>query len=228
MEFSFEIFGKTMEALSSRPHSETVNRADNTSSYHDLLLWKIHPEILKSARGCRLSVLAISFLGLNPVQEYELKRQLSIIADKFNHEGEWNRVKDLLNTEPFTPARVLEEHLRDRGPEDYFGHDLRELKRIWFFGLKVYNPYAENKSRVKYPKRKRGYDDKGRLPETSYGAGNTTKAVPRPAKEPLKEISITNTSWFSDLQRKEENVEQGTLEENRSSRNPTKKSSFFS
>jgi hypothetical protein len=62
---------------------------------------------------------------------------------------------------------------------------------------------------VKYPERKRGYDDKGTLRDPS-SVGRIV--LPELPKEPLPEIPIASTLWFSDLPRNEEKIiRQGTL-----------------
>jgi hypothetical protein len=218
LEFSYKIFGRVLEELSSLPRSGQANRADNTSSYSDLLQWRIHPELMKSAKTVRLTVIAMSFLGLNPDQEETLKKQILKVCHKFNHEGEWERVREIVTLSNFTPAFVLQEHLRDRNSEEFFGNDLRTLRRIWQHGLRTYDPYAPNRNKVKTPQRKRGYDDKGHLPLSRSGLGNTTRLIPAPAKDPVEEPSITNTLWHSDLPSERKEKEQGTIMENTTSR----------
>lgn len=168
--------------------------AENTSSYSDLLYWKIHPEFLKSARKVRLSVVTISFLGLNPDQELSLRTQLLKIAHKYNYQGEWSRVRDLLTLPIFSPHKVLEEHLKDRGLHDFFGNDLRTIKRIWNT-LRTYNPYIPKETPVKYPVRKRGYDDKGSLRTSSL----LPEHYQRPEKEKIETIEPTNTLFWEEI-----------------------------
>jgi hypothetical protein len=62
---------------------------------------------------------------------------------------------------------------------------------------------------VKYPERKRGYDDKGTLRDPS---SDRRIVLPELPKEPLPEIQIASTLWFSDLPRNNEKIiQQGTL-----------------
>lgn len=213
MKLNEKVFSETLKELSKVPYSGRKNRAENTSSHSDILLWKIHPEVLKTARGARLAAVAITFLGLNPVQEYDLRRQLAIIAHKFKFQGEWNRVREILLVKPFRPGPVLNEHLKDRSPQDYFGNDLKELKRIYYNGLKSFNPYEVKNSRVKYPQRKRGYDDKGSLPKSSYGAGDTTRIIPRERREELIVHESEEKLFQSDVMPSEKIYERGTLGE---------------
>jgi len=201
MDLTQKVFSDVLEVLRVRPHSESKNRADDASSYSDLRQWKINPECLKSARNTRIVLIAIAFLGLNPDQEVNLRKQILKVGLKWSFQGEWETVKLMALQKPFTPARVLQAHLKDRSPQDFYGNDLSAIKRAWFFGLKSYDPYANPSSRVRQPKRKRGYDDKGQLPVSSYGAGNTTKLTPRPPAEEPPEVEPTNTLWHTTLDR---------------------------
>lgn len=153
-----------------------------------------------------MCVLIASFIGLNPIQEEEFKEQFGKIAHKFNYQGEWNRVKEILHSEPFTPGVVLMNYLTDRSPEDFFGNDLKTIKKI-YKTLKSVNPYIPRNSKVKYPQRKRGYDDKGHLPGDLHGADipGTDRKIPR------EKPSITSNIWFEDTPLRGNNELQGTL-----------------
>jgi hypothetical protein len=189
--------------------------ADNTSSYSDLLLWKIHPEFLKNARKTRLSIVTIAFVGLTSVQQEHLLNQISKIAHKYNFMGEWSRVRDLLTIPQFTPYSILVEHLRDRSEDDFYGNDLRTMKRI-YDTLKTYNPYIPRTPLVKNPQRKRGYDDKGHLRKSS---SPRRIAVPDHKPERIPYIKSSEKFFFEDFDSfRRNNKTQETLVVNRTSR----------
>jgi len=198
MKLTEKVFKETLEQLSRIPNPQEIFRADNTSSFPDLLSWKIHPELLKSSRKTALTVVALSFMAMNPFQEENVRKRLLVIADKFNNEGQWSKVRKLLTLETWTPYYVLEAFLEDRSAEDFFGNDIQDIKRIIQHGIKWVN-LDDQKVRVKTPQRKRGYDDKGHLPESTWGEGNTTKPIPMKPKETLPEISPQSNLFFEDL-----------------------------
>jgi hypothetical protein len=182
------------------------SEADNTSSYSDSSQWKIHPEFLKGARTTLLSVMTCTFLGLNPIQELDLKEKILKICHKRNYQGEWKTVKEILTEIPYTPPSVFMHYFKNHSTEQLFGNDLKVMKRIWK-SLKSVNPYAPSMKPVKYPKRKRGYDDKGHLSGDSHGA---KISVPDNRERlNLEEVQNTNTLWFNDLAGNKE--QQGTI-----------------
>lgn len=216
MELTLDLFQDIATKIAVSPPTQEKSRADDTSSYSDLTRWIIHPYCLRDARTTRLTTVAISFLGLNPIQEEELKTQIFKVADKYS-EGEWQRVKDILLISKFTPYRALEEHLKDRSPEDFFGNDLNRIRNLLHRGLRIENSYIPKKSKINKPKRKRGYDDYGHLPKSSWGEGNTTRMIARPEKE-REVIPITNTTFFDQID-PAYNKDQGALVEEYTSRN---------
>jgi hypothetical protein len=206
MEFSAEIFGKVLTELS--PKSERRFDAECASSYSDLSAWRFHPDALRSSRNCKAAVVVISLLGLNPIQEEDLRKKILTIADKKRYQGKWSEVRDLVLTSPFVPYNVLAEFVKNLSPQDFFGNEIKRLKRI-IRSLRVSNPYEPSKRPVKYPERKRGYDDKGTLRDPST---DRRVVLPELPKEPLPEISIASPLWYSDLPwNKEKKIQQGTL-----------------
>lgn len=202
MKLSTEDFIRILAHLRERNKFQ----ADNTSSQSDLVRVKIHPELLKSARDCRIAVVGVSMLALNPIQEEDLKKQLLAICEHHSDLGEWKRVKEILLTVPFSPGTVLAEHMQDKNLHDFYGNDIKKLERF-FRTVKYYNPYSESKKKVKYPQRKRGYDDKGHLPK-DY-------PLPRVPEEERKsdvdKIQVTNSSWWENLPFNRNMIEQETL-----------------
>lgn len=201
------------KVTSDLPDPGRNSEADNTSSYSDLTKWRIHPEFLKSGRTAYLSCLTIVFLGLNPIQEHDLKKQLLIIADKRAIQGYWKNVSEILQL-PFTPMAFYQYHFEQfPSKHEFFGNDLKTMKYIWR-SLKANNPYKPSTARVKYPQRKRGYDDKGHLSGDSHGAD--IALPPREKFVETEEVNIQAQLWLSEVY-KVDNKQQGTLGENTTS-----------
>jgi hypothetical protein len=181
--------------------------ADNTSSYSDILLMKLHPETLKTGKGCSLGLIALSFIGTNSHNDLVIREQIQKIASRRNFEGEWNTVKELLLTENI-PFKMISKYLENRSSEDFFGNDFKLLKRIGR-SVKFYNPYLQSKLPVKKPQRKRGYDDKGHLRDSSKA-----RQEPRPFKEKIDIEPIVIAHNFLNKEYTERsNNAQGTLVE---------------
>lgn len=174
--------------------------------------WRIHPEFLKKGRTAYLSCLTVVFLGLNPVQEYDIKRQLLIIAEKYCFQGYWKNVREILQ-KPFTPGAFFQYHF-EKFPSlhEFFGNDLRTMKVIWRT-LKTVDPYQVSKAPVKKPQRKRGYDDKGHLSGDSHGADIS---VPDRERIDTVNIPVSNHLWLSRVL--PDKQQQGTMGENTTSR----------
>lgn len=186
--------------------------ADNTSSFSDLLLWTPHPESLKTAKGCRLSILAASFIGLETNSQTLLYERIQKIAHKYKYEGEWSKVEKALES-PLVPYLQLVNFLEDRTLNEYFGNDLGLLKRV-LRSFKVYNPYIASRKRVKCTQRKRGYDDKGHLRE-SWRPGPI--AGVDTYTEPMSIFEPTEYSSFPEIYKEENNNTQCTLVEKNAS-----------
>lgn len=151
--------------------------ADNTSSFSDLLVWTPHPDSLKTARNCRLSLVAASLIGLETNSQTLLYGRISKIAHKFRYEGEWSKVVQALQN-PLVPYLQLSLFLEDRTLNEFYGNDLKLLVKT-LRSFKVYNPYLPKNHKVKYPHRKRGYGDKGHLRESwKVGAIATMDTYP--------------------------------------------------
>lgn len=215
MNLSQQDFFRIVSEISQRriPVPQSSSEADNTSSYSDLLKLTCHPEALKGDRLTKLVLIASSMIGLNPAQEEEWKRRLAIIADKRNGQGEYKDVIELIYNVPFTPYDQLNWLYRKVGAHAFFGTEIVSILRL-YNSFRFINPYILSKAPVKRPIKKRGYDDKGHLPESTYGHGNTVRAEPRPDREKIfnEEIPISETLYYNDIQ-PDLNNEQETLVE---------------
>lgn len=187
------IISSVMEKL---PSPGKKSEADNTSSYSDLVKWNIHPEFLKKGRTAYLSCLTIVFLGLNPIQEFDLKRKLLIMSEKYCFQGYWKHVFEILH-EPFNPGAFFRYHFsKFPSLHEFYGNDLKTMKYIWRT-LKTSDPYQSSKAPVKKPQRKRGYDDKGHLSGDSHGR---ELALPERKKIVNDEnINISAKLWIEEV-----------------------------
>lgn len=168
--------------------------AENTSSYSDIVILKLHPNSLRSSRRCVLAYLVKVCLGMNPIEEEQLKKQFAKIVDKYREQGEWKLLGELLEL-PTTPYPVFAKILATRSPEAFFGNDIKLIKSI-LRGLRVTSPYETKRKRIKVPSRKRGYDDKGSL--------RSTTKLPieywiKPKDSAERKINLTCQHFFTEL-----------------------------
>lgn len=158
MKLTPEVFSKILTIISQGVKNSS---ADNTSSWSALLQWYPHPEDLKSARSCRLLLVALSTIGIDTNSKDAIYRRIAHCSSRANHEGEWLKVDEALRLN-LIPAKQLQLLMDDRSEDDFFGNDLPRMIKM-LRRIKVSNPYLTKDRRVKVPKRKRGYDDKGHL-----------------------------------------------------------------
>lgn len=158
MVITTEVFSRVLSEISKGVKNSS---ADNTSSWSALLQWYPHPEDFKTARKCRLLLVALSFLGIDTSSKEAIYRTISIRSAHAEHEGEWKRVDEALKHN-LIPRVQLELHCWDRSEDDFFGNDLPTMIKM-LRRIKVRNPYLPRTQKVRTPKRKRGYDDKGHL-----------------------------------------------------------------
>jgi hypothetical protein len=135
--------------------------ADHPSLYSHLSKWKFHEECFKSAKRAVFTLLCAGGLGITPVEEEELKRRLAVICSKRRLEGEWKLVGYLLQ-EPLAPGRQLRiVYSWYRSFRPIFGQ--KKIFLSIYRGLKRVPLDAPQRTPVRRPLRKRGYDDKGQL-----------------------------------------------------------------
>lgn len=153
------ILGQTLTRIQTQIKE---SEAENTSSYHDLSNWRFPQSLWLRAKDVRNLLMALSFLGLPDEQQNRFRERAHKIAERYKYEGQWSEVKELLSLQTTAPGRILSWYFEKHSPEDWFGDTLRRIIKIMRSG-KTYNPYLPNKGKVKYPQRKRGYNDKGSL-----------------------------------------------------------------
>lgn len=79
-----------------------------------------------------------------------------------NYQGNWEVVQDILSTKPFNLVFMLKTIYNNFTEEEFWGNIVKFIRNA-FRGIKWYPMYSYKKRRVRRPKRKRGYDDKGFL-----------------------------------------------------------------
>lgn len=192
-----------------------LGEAEYTSSYSDLLFWKPHPESLKSAKGCILTLFVNTLASYNTIGQEQLQDQISKIAYFRDNQGNWEHVYNLckLSLAPGVKLKYIIENIWS--PEDWFGNHIKELPKI-FRGGKYVNPYIPQWTSVRKPQRKRGYDDKGTLPD-QFPLSIEHLRVPKttPVPEPYRTKKIIEAPPSHIIHKN--NEVQGTLVERNSS-----------
>lgn len=134
-----------------------------TSLYSDSLAWRVHPEYLKSAEGCLLTLIGFQVFGAGNLTLMEYLPKIGKIVEKRQEEGKWAEVKRLLDlTAQGSNILIFVLYwLSSFSSQEFFSRE-RQLSQ-WLRRLRVVDPYAPKRTRVRKPQRKRGYNDKGTL-----------------------------------------------------------------
>lgn len=78
-----------------------------------------------------------------------------------DYQGEWQTVQDFLQKHPTSPSDFYEEWLNHKSPEEFFGNLRKRAAKLSMLVKTItMNPLRKP---VVYPKRARGYRDKGTL-----------------------------------------------------------------
>jgi len=134
------------------------------------------------------------------------------MCHKYKYEGSWSKVDEALQLD-LIPYLQLCHFLETRTLEDFFGNDIRLLKKV-IRRFNVYNPYIPKTSKVKRPQRKRGYDDKGHL-----GTGLPLDLVPTRENYPFEERYHKDSTFrtLPEIYKRENNIFQAGLVEKHTS-----------
>lgn len=182
------------------------SEAENTSSYSNLLLWKFPQFLWLKARNVKLLLLGISFMGISDDQQNTFRRRAHRIAEHHKFQGEWAEIEELLQLQNNAPGILMSTYFRYNSVEKWFGSDLKLIIKILRSG-KTYNPYSQTKKPVKYPQRKRGYNDKGslsRFDKLSIEYYITPKEI-------TELPDLNNTPFYPDWYVKEKDLRQEAL-----------------
>lgn len=185
------------------------SEAENTSLYHDLSHWRFSNLLWNRSQDVMNILIAISFMGLPDDQQNKHRERAHKIAQKYKYEGQWLKVKEILDLQTTAPGKILQWYFTNHNPEDWFGDNLRRIIKIIRLA-KSYNPYLETKGKVKYPQRKRGYNDKGSL-SRSFKLG--PDLLSKPDLERTEYTEINNTPFYPEWYEREKLEQQSHLME---------------
>lgn len=160
--------------------TEVKKIAENASSYSTSPNRVSVP--VESALEAIATIFAVSaiFPERAGFLKMDILEKIARIARNYQYEGKWSLVQELLETKniPYYLSLVLCEHF---SPEDLFGN-LAPLVRKKALQIK-FRKYQTQKPRVRYPKRKRGYDDKGSLRPSHLWLPKDVHLGPNPERE---------------------------------------------
>lgn len=203
---SFEILSQSLSIVTAKIKN---SEAEETSLYHDLSSWRFPQSIWLRAKDVRNLLIAVSFLGFPDNQQNDFRDRAHKIAERYNFEGQWKEVEDLLQLNSSAPGRIIQWYLESHSPEDWFGDTLKRTIKIMRLA-KHYNPYLPTKHPVRYPERKRGYNDKGSL---SRYDKLRREHFARDEKEITMLDSLKQNSFYPSWYTQEKHLKQTTLME---------------
>lgn len=164
------------------------------SPQSDLHAPRISSEAFWGAEGAISLILYLASIGLNPIQEEDVRNFFERKAARRRYEGKWDLVHQLVDEETFAPIRLYEIVLRAEGPHAFFGNRIHGICRAGRV-LKWDPIRTTERRRAKPTQRKRGYDDKGTL-----GKIKVDPPIKEPSPSP-REYRSTHTLFFSSLPR---------------------------
>lgn len=107
-------------------------------------------------------LLYLGCIGVNPIQEEELRDFFWLRAARREKTGYWPLVTEICELETWTPFFIIQAVLRQTGPWALFGNVLPDTIKI-ARKVRWKKIYQKNTRPVRRKVRKRGYDDKGHL-----------------------------------------------------------------
>lgn len=165
----------------------------------------VSEELLPDARHCLALLVALEFSsGTGDYYRMEpLRQHIANKAKRYSYQGRWSDVKSYLETvKPQVLRESLSFLLNIMSLDDFFGNFLPLLKKFWRnIEVKVQRTLASwELPRVKYPKRKRGYDDRGSRSLAHEFHGISTR-IPygEPERESIRIIEPRPYRWFRSL-----------------------------
>lgn len=145
-------------------HKDPLTRriAENTSRYSsNPSKIKVSVHSAQEAIACILALVCITPERGGFIRE-NLLRELHRMAENYNYEGKWEIVRILSELQTLTPYVVMSVISEYFSKEDFYGN-LSKLSLELIKRMEVVDYYKYHEHKVKYPKRKRGYHDKGSL-----------------------------------------------------------------
>lgn len=125
--------------------------------------------------------------------------KISREGQRYNWEGTWKIVKEIISNNILVPYTVIDVILRHYSTHTLFGNIIPLARRL-MNSLRIYNPYEAPKSKPRKTQRKRGYDDKGSLRPPHQWQERHFFEGPNPEKETI-EISYVphSAGWLGNL-----------------------------
>ena len=167
--------------------------------------YRVSEEMLPDARSCLALLVALEFSpGTGDYYRIEnLRKHVAQKAKRFSYQGQWSIVKSYLETvRPQVLRDSLMFLLNIMSLDDFFGNFIPLLKKFWRkLEVQVQSERASwQLPRVRYPKRKRGYDDKGSRSPAHKNHGISPR-IPfgEPEKESILIIEPRSFQWFRSL-----------------------------
>lgn len=132
------------------------------SPQSDLVVPRIYSESFWGANMSISLILYLACIGLNPIQEEDVRNHFERKAARRSYRGQWNLVHQLVHEETFAPIVLIQIVLDSEGPHAFFGNRVNSIIRAGT--ILRWDPIRTTEgSRAKPKQRKRGYDDKGTL-----------------------------------------------------------------
>lgn len=180
--------------------------AENTSSYSNIPL-EVHYTVTTAWEA----IASLVCLGFSASERHGFLRlgwieKMANKANFYNREGKWEVVAQLCELNLLLPAYIKDVLFRHFSSQTIFGNLIPLCGRI-SKTCKVRKYYRHKRTRVRYPKRKRGYDDKGSLRPNHLWLPTDVHIGPNPEKKnSVREWHPRNKNfWFpGNLKIKEE------------------------
>jgi hypothetical protein len=193
--FNYSEFGKVLVKNFSLPRMKWI--AELTSSSSDSPIRNFSLKTQGSIEEIA-ALLAISYVT-DERDGFARKQYLEKVAQKgarYNWEGNWKIVKEIIFNKVFTPHTVIQNLLKYYSTNTIFGNLIPIARRL-MRTFRIYDPYLQPKGKVKKTQRKRGYDDKGSLRPTHKWRETHYWSGPNPEKvEHGLEIKPHSAGWL--------------------------------
>lgn len=153
-------FGKTYSITK----DGKLSMAEYASLQSDISVVKFPASTERSNRKLCLNLIACGFLYINSIQYQDIREHYYKIGSKRNWLGhELECLAEMLSIKDNAPFRLLQIYFDFYSTQDFYGNDWKYIMKSLEL-VKYIIPYLPSQHPVKYPQRKRGYNDKGTLP----------------------------------------------------------------
>lgn len=151
--------------------------------------------IPKTAFKCISYFLLKSFLGMNAIEEEDLRNSLARAAYNKGLQGDWIILDELVRLNTSAPLAIVDRLLSYKSTEDFFGNYIYEIRRlnkilVWKYAFEV-----PKRKKPRRPQRRRGYNDKGTMRPSHV----SVKFIEKSDREPFIPITTSSHTWFSKI-----------------------------